>query len=298
MTEDVRDKASLGHEGVVGLNFIKDTGAYVFRRHYRQGLRSHIMEVLRRDDVETERKGVVIEGVRWFPRAKPIRMLRIFRTKFKGLQEALEEVTRVKTIEKYLTPEHVAKSDEFLVDYVVDGKRDFILCGLQEHVEGEILDPWSPITKEHLAELFSRMITEPGSAPDMTTELLIQKVKKRAKKFINGVKKMILEAKHVPDLAGVGNLLLTREGEIRLVDINNISKVSYEPTISIDDKGYPVCDKSIQALSLLERKILGRPVDMEDPVYGTFLDPQRIKDVRVLEERFHFSMTYPDYNMD
>jgi hypothetical protein len=46
MTEDVREKASLNHEAVVGLNFIRDSAIFVFRRHYRQGLRSHIMEVL------------------------------------------------------------------------------------------------------------------------------------------------------------------------------------------------------------------------------------------------------------
>ncbi len=256
------------------------------------------MEVLRREEVERERTGVVIEGVRWFPKAKPIKMLRIFRTQFNSLDEALEEVKRVKIIEKYLAPDHVAMSDEFLVDYIMDGKRDFILCGLQEAVEGEILDPWSPITKAHLAELFSRMGKDATETSDLSTERLVKRAQKRVNKFIEGVKRVALEANHVPDLAGVGNLLLTPEGEVKLVDINNISRVSFGPTIPIDDKGYPVCDKSIQALSLLEQKILDKAINKEDAVYKTFLDSQRMRDVKVLEDKFHFSMVYPDYDMD
>jgi hypothetical protein len=298
MKEDVREKTSLNHQEVVGLNFVKDSGSYFFRRHYKQGLRSHVMEVLRRDDVKRERTGVVIEGVRWFPKAKPIKMLRIFRAKFKSLDQALEEVNRVKIIEKYLAPDHVAMSDEFLVDYVVDGKRDFILCGLQEAVAGEILDPWSPITKEHLVELFSRMSRESTEARDRGTGRLIQRAQKRVNKFIEGVKGMILEANHVPDLAGVGNLLLTPEGEVKLVDINNISSVSFGTNIPIDDKGYPVCDKSIQALALLEQKILAKAINKEDAVYKIYLDAQRMRRVKVLEDKFHFSMVYPDYDMD
>ena len=298
MKEDVREKASLSHHEVVGLNFVRKPGTYFFRRHYKQGLRSHIMEVLQRDDVERERTGVVIEGVRWFPKARPIKMLRIFRAKFNGLDQALEEVKRVKIIEKYLAPDHVASSDEFLVDYTMDGKRDFILCGLQEAVEGEILDPWSPITKAHLAELFSRMGRDATETGDMRRERLVKRAQERVHKFIEGVKRMVLEANHVPDLAGVGNLLLTPEGELKLVDINNISRVSFGPAIPIDDKGYPVCDKSIQALALLEQKILVKAINKKDAVYKTFLDSQRMRRVKVLEDKFHFSMVYPDYDMD
>jgi hypothetical protein len=298
MKEDVREKASLSHHEVVALNFVRDPGTYFFRRHYKQGLRSHVMEVLRRDDVERERTGVVIEGVRWFPKARPIKMLRIFRTKFNGLAQALEEVKRVKIIEKYLAPDHVAMSDEFLVDYIMDGRRDFILCGLQEAVEGEILDPWSPITEAHLTELFSRMGRNPTETQEMDTERLVRRARKRVHKFIEGVKRMVLEGNHVPDLAGVGNLLLTPEGEVKIVDINNISRVPYGPAIPIDDKGYPVCDKSVQALALLEQKILGNTMKVEEAVYKTFLDSQRMRDVKVLEDKFHFSMVYPDYDMD
>jgi hypothetical protein len=255
------------------------------------------MEVLRRDDVKRERTGVVIEGVRWFPKARPVKMLRIFRTQFNSLDQALEEVNRVKIIEKYLAPDHVAVSDEFLVDYVLDGNRDFLLCGLQEAVEGEILDPWSPITKAHLAELFCRMDRDAAETRNMSMERLVEKAQKRVHKFIEGVKTMVSDANHVPDLAGVGNLLLTPEGEVKLVDINNISRVSFGPDIPIDDKGYPVCDKSIQALSLLEQKILARAIDKQDAVYKTFLDSQRRRRVKLLEDKFHFSMVYPDYDM-
>jgi hypothetical protein len=102
----------------------------------------------------------------------------------------------------------------------------------------------------------------------------------------------------VPDLAGVGNLLLTPEGEVKLVDINNISKVSFGSAIPIDDKGYPVCDKSIQALALLEQKILVKAIDKKDAVYKAFFEPQRMMRVKALEDKFHFSMVYPDYDMD
>ena len=107
MTEDVREKASLNHQAVVGLNFVRDPGTYIFRRHYKQGLRSHVMEVLRRDDVERERAGVVIEGIRWFPKAKPIKMLRIFRSRFNSLNEALEEVAHLVVIVSFRTQQAV-----------------------------------------------------------------------------------------------------------------------------------------------------------------------------------------------
>jgi hypothetical protein len=126
----------------------------------------------------------------------------------------------------------------------------------------------------------------------------VTRAQERVHKFIEGVKRMVLEANHVPDLAGVGNLLLTPEGEVKLVDINNISRVSFGPDIPIDDKGYPVCDKSVQALALLEQKIIGNPIKGEETVYETFLDAQRVRRVKALEDKFHFSMVYPDYDMD
>lgn len=290
MPMDIRDKPTLHCDDVLGLNFIKAPGSYVFRRHYRHGLRSHIMEVLNPDDVERERRGIVIDGIRWYPRAKPLKMLRIFRTKFNSLKEALEETGRVKMIEAYLGSDHLALSDEFIVDYVNHGRREFILCGLQEYVEGEVLDPWSITDRTYLEAPFSRKGIEAHGASKMAKELLTQRLHNMAEDFISKVKKMILEANYVPDLAGVENLLVTSGGDVKLVDINNISKVEFEPAISVDDKGYPVCDKSIEALSLLEQKLLDRPIDMNETIYGTFLEPERMKAVRALEEKFHFSM--------
>ena len=82
MQEDVRDKPFLTQEDVLALNFIKDPAIYFYRRHYRAGLRSHIMEILTPESVESEKNGVIIDGSKWFPRAEPIKMLRIFRTRF------------------------------------------------------------------------------------------------------------------------------------------------------------------------------------------------------------------------
>jgi len=98
---------------------------------------------------------------------------------------------------------------------------------------------------------------------------------------------MIVEKAHVPDLAGVGNLVMVPSGEIKLVDMNNISRVAFDSDIQLDDRGYPVCDKSIEALSLLESKLLGRPVDTSEAIYRHFLDPQRLRAVQVREEIFY-----------
>ena len=119
----------------------------------------------------------------------------------------------------------------------------------------------------------------------MPTDSWIHQVLEKAETFIDKLKMLILEAGYVPDLAGVGNLLLTRSGHIKLVDINNISHVSFEPKIHLDDRGYPVCDKSIEALSLLETELLGRPIPRDDPIYNTYLDSNRMREVRAVVKR-------------
>jgi hypothetical protein len=83
--------------------------------------------------------------------------------------------------------------------------------------------------------------------------------------------------------------LITPAGDIKLVDINNISKVYFTTDIRLDDKGYPVCDKSIEAVSMLEKELLGKPIDYTEKLYRIFLDPQRMKDVGALEDKFHLS---------
>jgi hypothetical protein len=298
MTEDIRDRAYLNQKDILSLNFIKSPGIYHFRRHYREGLRSHIMEILTNEALKNETKGIVIEGSRLFPRAMPLKMLRIFKTKFNTLADAMDELARVKTIAKYLLPDHIAKSQEFLVDYINEGKREILLCGLQAYVKGLDIDPWSLLDKTHLISLFDELGFKKDPSFVEKSEKWIYDVKGKAENFIAKLKKMILEAHYVPDLAGVGNLLLTAAGDIKLVDINNISEVILSSNIRLDDRGYPVCDKSIEALSLLEEKLIGKPTHKDDLIYKIFLDPARMEEVKKLEKRFHLSMkskiTYSD----
>ena len=289
MIKDIRDKSHITHEDVLALNFIRKPGAYVFRKYHKQGLRSHIMEVLNPEDVLKQSKGEILDGVRIFPWAKPLKILRIFRTKFFSTQEVFEEIKKLKIVEKYLPDDSYAKSDEFIVDYIWNKNRDFILCGLQEYVEGEVLNPWDPISEHQLAGLFFPTEGHGFSEFKMMSEQLIHKFYKKVEHFTACVKKMILEANYVPDFAGVENLLITPTGNIKLVDINNISKVVLGPKISLDDKGYPVCDKSIEAISMLEKKLLRKPIDNTEKLYKIFLDPQRMKEVSALEEKFHLS---------
>jgi hypothetical protein len=287
MNEDIRDRPSLRHDDILNLNFIQSPGGYFYRRHYRAGLRSHIMEVLKREEWEQEERGVTKDKLTWFPRAKPIKMLRLFRTPFRNLDEAEEELRRVKVILSYLGPNHLATSEEFLVSYQVLGQTELLLCGLQEYVDGEILDPWTRFDNDHLAFLFTRIDPENQKNRLMETDQWIRTVRKKAEHFIKKIKEMILETNHVPDLAGIGNLLLTRNGDIKLVDINNVSNVPFGNTIQLDDRGYPVCDKSIEALFRLEQAFVGPSIPGESNIYRVFLDPQRLKEVNAIQEAFH-----------
>jgi hypothetical protein len=217
-------------------------------------------------------------------------MLRIFRTRFNALKNAEEEVRRVKTIEAYLFPDNLARSSEFIVDYIRQGKRELILCGLQEYVKGAALEPWSHLGKDQMASLLYDMVFEKVDDPVMITDRWIHIMREKAANFIGKIKQMIMKTNHVPDLAGVGNLFMTRSGDIKLVDINNISRFSFDPIIHLDDRGYPVCDKSIEALSLLEQKLLGKPLQSNDIIYKTFLDPIRMKEVQAIDKEFHRSI--------
>jgi hypothetical protein len=295
MQDDPRDKPYLTQEDLLELNFIRKHPGFIFRRHHRSGLRSHIFQVLDPMEVQRERDGVLTDGLRAFPKAKPIKMLRIFRTRFKNLHEAEEEVKRVKWIETFLAPHHLARSNEFLVDLMVGQRRELILCGLQEYVEGETVDPWRSLDKNQLGSLWRR-ISPPGIAiSGSKVEAWIHRVREKARDLIHGLNRLIEEAGYVPDLAGSGNLLLTLTGHIKLVDINNISRVSFDSAIPLDDRGYPVCDKSIEALSLLEEKLLLKPIDRSQTVYSFFLDPVRMKRVRELEREFHTTSPVGSY---
>jgi len=284
--EDPRGKLSLSHEDVAALNFVRAPGIYIYRRHYRAGLRSHIMQVLRREDVEKERLGVLTDGVRHFPKARPLKMLRIFRTRFRSLEAAGQELLRVKTLEAYLAPLHMARSNEFLVDFTGTGKRETLLCGLQEYVEGETLNPWNRLDDAELASLKERMPDTEGPCPQ---EDWISTVRTQAERFVLRLKELISKAGWIPDLAGSGNLILTSAGLIKLVDINNISRVSFDSSIPLDDRRYPVADKSVEALSMLEKNLAGRPLDPRDEIYRVFLAPDRMEKVRLLEREFHRS---------
>ena len=290
MTDDIRDKSHINHNDIVELNFIKKPGVYVFRKYFKQGLRSQIMEVLDPFDVQKQEKGDIIDGIRQFPWAKPLKMLRIFRTKFHSLKEVFEEIKKYKIVENYLPEDSYAKSCEFIVEYVYGGKRDVVLCGLQDYVEGEVLNPWELIHTRNLKDMFSGINDQERHPIGMTADKLIHRVREKAEDLIDGLKRMILEVRYVPDLAGIGNLILTSSGGIKLVDINNISKVSFGPGIKLDDKGYPICDKSIEAISILEQKILDRTIDETGPLYKLFLAPERMEKVKDLEEKFHTSI--------
>jgi hypothetical protein len=93
---------------------------------------------------------------------------------------------------------------------------------------------------------------------------------------------MIREGCYVPDLAGNCNILVTCEGHVKLVDINNISYISSDGCILMDDFNYPVCDKSIEALSLIELNLLGQKIEKNDPVYKNSLNPERLREVNRL----------------
>ncbi len=287
MAEDIRDKAFVTHDDVVGLNFISDHCTFIFRRHHRQGLRSHILEVLRRTDVVQERTGIVVDGLRWFPKAEPVRVFRLFRTRLKTLDNALHEIRRVKLVERYLAPRFLAKSSEFIVDYAGPSGREPLLCGFQPYVKGEIVDPWSILGLEALTgSLFDALQTAMDDPAGSRAQWTVM-ARNKAAEFIDRVREMILRTGYVPDLAGIGNLVITTSGDIKLVDINNISKVSFDSKVLLDDRGYPVGDKSIEALYLLEEKLAGRAVSEKDPIYRSFLDPVRNMAVREHEARFY-----------
>jgi hypothetical protein len=287
MTQDIRDKAAIRHEDVVYLNFIRADSRFYFRRHFRQGLRSHILEILRGSDVAAENEGVVIDGVRRFPRARPNHMLRIFRARLTTLEQALSEIERVKVVAAFLGPCCIAESSEFLVDYHGPEGYSIMLCGFQTYTEGAILDPWGLLDRHRLfASLYESLHKETERSDAHRCEWT-SGLQRKGLYFIHAVKRMIAEVRHVPDLAGAGNLMVTKVGQIKLVDINNISPVVFDADIPLDDKDYPVCDKSIEALALLEQKVTGQPIDTSEALYRFFLAPERQRRVKRQEELFY-----------
>ncbi len=286
MPEDIRDKPYITHDDVAGLNFINPSAPYVFRRHYRQGLRSHVMEILHKKDLELEAAGTLIDGHRRFPRATPYKIFRLFRTRLQAPQKALIEIERVKIVEQYLAPDYLAKSNEFTVDYLGPNGYEMMLCGLQEYVPGEIVDPWNLLYGERFLNALYQDLGDPAGPSDTARRRWIEHTRGRTSQFVSKIKRMIHETRHIPDLAGLGNMIMTASGRMKLVDINNISRVYFDAAIRLDDRGYPVCDKSIEALAMLERKILGHPIDSDDAIYRTFLTSRRMDEVAALERHF------------
>ena len=99
MQADIRNRKHISHKDIIELNFIRKQNKYVFRKYYKQGLRSHIMEVLHAGDVLKQNKGDTINGIRHYPIAKPFKTLRIFRTKFNSLSEIMKKIGKYKIIE-------------------------------------------------------------------------------------------------------------------------------------------------------------------------------------------------------
>jgi len=287
---DIRDHADIRHADIVALNFMRTPDSIYYRRHFRHGLRSHIMEVLDAQDRRLEAEGFLKDGLRFFPRARPRKMLRLFRRRFDSPEQAVGEIHRLQVLDHYLSPAFYAPSDEFIVDYRGPEGYSIMLCGLQEYVSGEDLDPWHHNPSNLLPEICGRLVSDHYRTLQLPLEELSRRIRQQATHFILRIKRMAREANHIPDLAGIGNILVTAEGQIKLVDINNISRLWFDHRIRVDDKGYPVCDKSIEALSLLEKYCTGGVDLKNDPVYQIFLDPQRMQEVRSLEQAFNHAL--------
>jgi len=272
---DIRTKPTLSNDDIVNLNFVKQPCPYYFRTHYREGLRSRLLQVLRPEDILNETQGTIDQGARLFPVAQPVAMLRIFKKQFSTWQEVQTEIENYKLVQHYIPPHHYAASSEFIVDYFQNENSQIMLCGLQEYIPGEAVDPWHADTRLKLE-------TDMNNSPNGTLDLALLNLAS----FIGCIKTMAHQVQAIPDLAGVGNLILTPEAEIKLVDINNISRFSYETTIPLDDKNYPVSDKSIQALYNLETLVLGNDHASEEKLYRFFINRKRVQTVRDLEIAF------------
>jgi len=283
--KDIRDLAYLSEKEVLTLNFINASSHYIFRKYYRSGLRSHILEILLAEDVLKETQGEIIDGIRLFPRAKPRKIFRILRNRFENKEQVFQEIKKYRLLLQILGPEYIAQSEEFIVDYTGTGKSQIVLCGLQEYVEGEILDPWGLTGKNFLSDLFTA-----SNCNVSQISVTVEKARKNIARFVEKNRQMISQTGYIPDLAGFGNLILTPEGNLKLVDINNIVRIKLDDSIPIDDKGYPSCDVSVEVLSLLERELLQTDILLDDPLYRFFLSPQRKIKVKELEKYFYKSL--------
>jgi hypothetical protein len=158
-------------------------------------------------------------------------------------------------------------------------------------VSGEILNPWGLLSGDRLIETLYDQLFPPQQQPSHRSRW-VETVRSEGVRFIACIKQMIIETGHVPDLAGMGNLVIVPSGGIKLVDINNIAQVAFTPEIDLDDKGYPVCDKSIEALAHLEAKLLGNTIDPNERVYRFFLNPERMGRASEKERLFYLDFKF------
>jgi hypothetical protein len=210
-------------------------------------------------------------------------MLRIFRRRFLDAREALEDIARLRVVERYLPAAQIARSEEFLSDYLSPRGPEVLLCGLQVFVEGIELDPWAQSLPGELRDALVLQVPGPVAAVPAFSQRLCAS----AARFVHCTRRMIRETGTIPDLAGRGNLRVTAEGVIVLVDINNISSECYAEGIPLDDRGYPVCDKSVEAMTLLERRFCGVRTPESDPLRRHFFHPARRRRVQELDASFH-----------
>ena len=282
LTTDIRDLAHLSGKDAQKLNFINESGRYIFRKYYRSGLRSHIFEVISAKDVLKETRGEIEDGIRVFPRARPKKMFRILRNRFETSKAVFNEIEKYRLLLRYFGPDFIAQSEEVIVSYTGTGTHQIVLCGLQEYVQGDILDPWRVFDKACLSDFFRS-----EASKDTPLKTLVETAEKNIAVFVKQTRRMINETGYIPDLAGLGNLMLTPHGSLKLVDINNIVHIRFDDSIPIDDKGYPSCDVSVEVLSILEWKIHQKKIPSEDPLYHFFLSPERKKKVTLLEKNFY-----------
>lgn len=278
---DIRDRKNPGADEIFALNFINISSPFRFRKYYRSGLRSHIFEVLLSEDLDKEINGIIEDGIRIYPRARPIKMFRIFRNYFKKIEDIFTEIKKYNLLLDVLGQDYIAISEEFIVDYTQTSKSSILLCGLQEYINGEILDPWKAFNIEHLKHLPFSCRQNIDSDKFSTT------VRKNLNRFTYRIREMISSYNYIPDLAGVGNLIVTPDGGLKLVDINNIVPVRFEKTVPLDDRGYPACDVSIQVLFMLETNLLNKNMDPGDPLAEFFLAKERKERVNRLERNFY-----------
>ncbi len=246
----IRYQQSVSHDEVVGAGLASPN--YHYQRHYLQGMRSHVIEVIPQQRWDDYTNGVVIDELRQWPKPVPVAMLRILKEEFAHIDDALAEARKTNLLQQHMDG-YVAKSLEF----IAGTQNDFYLCGSQKYIKGEIFGPWGAIN------------------------LKIDSEKTRG--FVTTVKNMVIKTGYIPDLVGNGNIIVSENGSLTLVDINNIQKVGINHQIKLDNKLYPIVDLSIEALFRIEQMI-GSVDDWS--LYNHYRDPVRINEVTAIEKEW------------